>query len=326
MRPQSLLPILLLAASAGLVRAQSPAPSPSEPAPSEPATSTEPAAAEPAPPPVEEAKPYFRQGRHRVKLGFTWNSGNTARDAGILAAPLTGEPGATNYPAATPLRVEMDSGGQFNLGYSYFFDSRWGLDLGLGWQPTKFEDPNFDLAEIDAQLATTVLTDSQKAHLRDRLIAHGQTHDASVLYLDVGAVRVFGAAKKWPFEVGGGIGWSFASLDDTTIGDRIVYERRVTSRSVNPGDLVEVANDVPADPAPGFVEAGCLADNDPCIEMTEADGLTWHVSATLHRAFNDHVMLDIGGRLRYVEQVLDPGDSFVTSELGVGISFLFGGR
>ena len=74
-----------------------------------------------------------------------------------------------------------------------------------------------------------------------------------------------------------------------------------------------------------YIEEGCLADNDPCIEMTEQGGLTWNVAATAHHPFTDKLMLDLGFRLRITAQALDPGDQYVTPEFGIGLSFLFGG-
>lgn len=311
-------------ASASAIRAQDPVP-PAEPAP-------EAAAAEPAPEaasadPIE--KPRFRKGVHRVRLSLGYNSGQTVRDAGILAAPITGEPGAPSYPAASELRVELESSAQANFGYTYYFHDKWGVDLGVARQASSIVDAEFDEAQMDAQLATTNLTVPQLDNLRARIVAHSQPHDMTVTYFDIGASRIFAPRSKWPFEVGAGLGWAFGSLGDTTIGDRVVYERLVTSRVVREGDPSIPANDIPQDAlgnAPPFVEEGCLADNDPCIEMTEASGLTWNASATIHRAFTEHAMLDIGGRVRFVEQILDPGDSFITLEFGVGVSFLFGGK
>ena len=44
----------------------------------------------------------------------------------------------------------------------------------------------------------------------------------------------------------------------------------------------------------------------------------------MHRALSEKVMLDLGGRLRYVTHVVDPGDAFTTGEVILGVSYLFG--
>jgi hypothetical protein len=283
-------------------------------------------AATPPPAPPKPPKPAFHQGVQRLHLHVGWTQGGTARDAGILASPLTGEPGATNYPAKTPLTIRLDGGATFQFGYTYFFDQKWGLDLGISHQATQMNDPKFDLADTTAQVnSVSGLTQSQRDNLLARLVAHAQPHDFGLTYFDFGGTRVFAPASKWPFELGAGMGWAFGSLSSPNFAGRAVYERIVTSRVVSAGDPVLTANEVDPDGVP-FVEKGCLADNDPCIEVKETGGLTWNVSATAHRRFSDRVMFDIGARTRYVTHVLDPGDAFSAFEFNAGVSFLFGGR
>lgn len=284
-----------------------------------------PAAETPAatPAPAAAAKSPFRKGIHRLRLNVGYNNGASVRDAGILTAPLTGEPGQPDYPAASSLSVNLEGGATLDVGYTYFFNEKWGLDLGLGYFPSKIVDTQFDLAEVDAQLATTALGQDEKDHLRARMIAHAQPHDLSVMSFDVNATRVFKPTAKWPLEIAAGLGWAGSSLGDTTIGDRVVYERLVASTVVDPQDSAIVANDIPPNPMP-YVEAGCLADNDPCMEMTEKGGMTWNLAATVHHAFTDKLMLDLTSRIRVTSQALDPGDEYVTFQIGAGISFLFG--
>ena len=43
-------------------------------------------------------------------------------------------------------------------------------------------------------------------------------------------------------------------------------------------------------------------------------------------AFTPNVHFTLGTKLRFVEQLVDPGDSGITTEMTVGLAFLFGAR
>ena len=58
--------------------------------------------------------------------------------------------------------------------------------------------------------------------------------------------------------------------------------------------------------------------------MTAHGGLSWYGGAGIRYAFNEHVHLRMGSRLRFVEQVSDPGDSFLTAEMTLGLTFVLG--
>ena len=245
-------------------------------------------------------------------------TGQTARDAGILAAPITGQPGQLDYPADTPLRVELNSGPTYGLRYSYHFDERqrWGVELGAQRVNTEIEDPEtFDRAAVTEALAGSTVDPTLQAALVDRLERNRGPYDIRLDIYEVGAVFIPNPSSRFPAEIDAGLGWSVSHLDQ-----RATFERLVISR-VFSGDLSEVANE-PVEALPGQ----CQADNDPCIEEDSAGGLVWYGGGGISFAFTKNVMLRLNGRLRFIEQVVDPGDSFVNGEVTAGLSFLFGGE
>ena len=310
-------------------------PAPIEPAPKPtvepaiepvPAPAVAPAPLPPAPapaaPPAADRIPY-RRGVSRITLFGGAFKGGVARDAGILAAPITGQPGTSNYPAESPLRVNLDNSAIFGARYAWFLDNHWGIEGAYSHVNGKFIDPDgFDETAIRAKLNQTILLDAEKDLLVQRLRAHSGPFDAKVGFLDLGAVYVFNPKSKWPFEAAAGLGWASSSISGS-LGNTVVFERLVTSDAVTPGAVIAIANELQPDP---FVERGCLADNDPCIEMKSASGLTWHLGAGVEYAFTPHVHLAVGSRLHFLSHVLDPGDQFVVVEGTFGVSFLLGGK
>ena len=291
-----------------------------EAAPAAPAEVELPPADEPAPAAASE-RPIsgIWKGRHRLELVAGYHFGNAVRDAGILAAPITGQPGSRTYPSLSALSVEMDDAPVVGIRYSWFAGEKWGLQIGLEHVASEILDPDVDLA-LDAQrLTATNLTPQQQAALLARLEAHQARHDMKVTFLDLGAMHVFNPKKRWPIEVGGGIGWAFPTLDGP-----VAYERLVTSDTLQGSvDPVVVANEV-QDPAPPFGQ--CLADNDPCIELKQQGGLTWHAFMSIGYAFTPSIQLRLGGKARFIEHLVDPGDSSVMTEATIGLAFQFGGQ
>lgn len=296
---------------------------PAEPAPSEPAPS-EPAAAEPAP--AADAKPLSGvwRGRHRLSFVGGLHLGSAVRDAGIFAAPLTGQPGSRAYPAATPLRVELDDAPTFGLRWAWFAGDNWGIELGLSHVGSEIIDPESDLAADAIALETSNLSESQKQALLARLAAHQAPHDLDATFVDISAIHVFNPKKRFPVEVGGGLGWAFSSLDGP-----VAYERLVIGDIVREGDRAAVANEYPGSPyypdsPPAF--GTCIEPNDPCLELKAQGGLTWHAFMNFGYAFTPDFQLRMGARARFVEQLVDPGDSGVMTELTLGVAYSFGGN
>ena len=116
-------------------------------------------------------------------------------------------------------------------------------------------------------------------------------------------------------ELGGGIGWSSSSLDRRLINEKLVLT------AVAPRQVV---NTLPAADPTGGDE--CPFVDDPCVELDDASGLTWHVGGGVSFAFTDAVHLRLLLRARWIEQVTDPGDSFHMPEGTLGVSFVLGGR
>ncbi len=272
-----------------------------------------------APSPADRPISGFWKGRHRITLGAGYHYGNTVRDAGILAAPVTGQPGTRRFPAATPLQVELQDSPIFGVQYGWFAGDGWGIQVGLDSLSSTIRDPDpADLAALAVRLDNTNLVPPQPAILLARLAAHQAPHDFKVTFLDIGAFHVFTPKKRLSTEVGGGVGWAFASLDGP-----VAYERLVVSDAIAQGSVQVVANDV-LDPAPPHGQ--CLADNDPCIEVSAQGGLTWHAWLATGFSFNRNVMLQLGAKLRYVQHLVDPGDSNVMKQVTLGVSFRFGGE
>jgi len=307
--------ILAVSLAPGLAAQETPAP---EPAPAPPADE---AAAPEAPAKTERPKSGIWKGRHSLILVGGMHFANTARDAGILTAPITGQPGSIDYPAETTLRVDMDDSGIFGLRYAYNFRDTWAVRLGVEHAASKLLDADFDQAEMETTVMGTSLTDDQKQELIARLNHHSREHDIDVTFLDVGVERTFNRNSRFPIWVGGGMGWSFASADQP-----IVYERLVVSDRITELDRIDVANEVSNPPEPWLPFDQCQADNDPCIEEKAQDGLTWHADGGIGFVVTDSFHVDLGLRLRFIEQVLDPGDSFMTTEATLGLRFMLGGR
>lgn len=271
--------------------------------------------------PPERPESGIWKGRHRMQLVAGLHFGNTVRDAGILAAPVTGQPGSRAYPALSPLQVDFDDAPVFGLRYAYFVGDDWGIEVALEHVSSEIVDPDGNL-EQEIELLRTgslSLTQPEREELARRLTAHQQPHDMSVTFLDVGALHVFNPKKRIPVEIGGGLGWAFASMDGP-----VAYERLVTSDIIEtePNDPRIVANDV-LDPAPAYGK--CLADNDPCIELEAEGGLTWHAFLGFGYAFSPNLHFRLGTKVRFIEHLVDPGDSNVMSETTMGLSFQFGG-
>lgn len=312
--PALVLP-LLLALPAVAQEPPTPAPEP-----------TDPAAAEPVGAAATEERPasgYWR-GRHRVGFVVGQHLGETVRDAGILAAPVTGQPGSRDYPATSKLTVDLEDSPIFGVRYAWFGSPKWGIELGLSQIASEIVDPNSNLAEDRRILADeTALTDPEVDALMARLTAHQAAHDIDVTFLDAGALHVFNPKKRWPIEVGGGIGWAFTSLTGPVARERLVTSDLV----IDPGSGLpanrEVANEL-ADPAVPYGQ--CLADNDPCIEIRGRSALTWHAYLDMGYAFTPNLQLRLGARVRQAQALVDPGDPAMLKEVTLGLSFQFGAR
>jgi hypothetical protein len=287
-----------------------------------PAPAPTPASAPDAAPKAERPKSGIWKGRHSLILVGGMLQGKTARDAGILTAPITGQPGTLQYPAESALRVDLDDSAIFGLRYAYNFRDTWAVQLGIERTSTKLLDPDFDQAKMEATVAGTSLTANQQAELIARLNHHARTHDIDITFLDLGVERTFNRKSRFPIWIGGGMGWAFASATGP-----IVYERLVVSDRITPTDPITVANEVaPVGAASWLPFDQCQADNDPCIEEKAQDGLTWHADGGIGFVVTDAFHVDLGLRVRYIEQVLDPGDSFTTTEATLGLRFMLGGR
>lgn len=239
--------------------------------------------------------------------------GQTARDVTVSAAPL-------DFPEE--LRIELDDAPIFGLRYLRMLPERyggnhWGVELSVSHGSFElFSHDEFDPEETMQVIMDANLSPPTDQELFDRLQLHAGPFDVDVTFFDVGATYVFTPQSRWVAEAGGGVGWSSSTLP----GGRAIYEKLAHSVQVLPGDEVTIANEI-VDLTGGL---DCPADNDPCLTMDDASGLTWHVHAGLSHAFTDNVHLRARGAVRFIEQVVDPGDSFVAVEATVGISFLFG--
>ena len=71
--------------------------------------------------------------------------------------------------------------------------------------------------------------------------------------------------------------------------------------------------------------AGCPTDDDPCVALDATSGLSWHALVGLRFAGSESFHVRLGFKLRLLESLTDPGDSTLTGETTIGVSFLFGG-
>jgi opacity protein-like surface antigen len=298
------------------------------------------AAQEEAPPPdassgTEAAAPAraserlgLSEGRHRFSLFVGQQLGGTAREAEIATAPITGgDPGnPSDPPGSDPFRavIDLDAGSLWGLRYGYMFRKKWGLELSWSQGSSDLSDgETFDAEDATtvAVLESAISDPAERAAMVSRLEARNGPFDIDTSYLDLGFVFVANPKGRWVAEVDAGLGWSWGDLDD----DPALLERLVHSNvEEGTGDPYVIANTLPSeDPTGG---EACPADNDPCVAMQDGNGLTWHVGGGVSYAFTDAVHLRMGVRFRWVEQVVDPGDSFLQTEGTLGLSFLVGGR
>ncbi len=264
----------------------------------------------------------MRAGSHEVQVFGGGFVGGMAYANDKTVPPLIAEPAR--------MRIELDSGTSFGIGYSYQVHENWliGGTLTRVASEFAFEVP-FDRAAEEELLLTrtvttpsqgTALTEQQKLDLLDRVEAHSRPRDVDLTLLDLSAVYLLNPEGPWTGEFGAGLGFSSSSADD----DPMVWEM-LFRNDCDPTDsncVITVANE-PNDPTGG---TGCPAGDDPCDVLETSSNLSWHVLAGLRYAFSDSVQVRAGLKLRLLEAVTDPGDSFVSSEGTLGVVFRFGGN
>lgn len=266
-----------------------------------------------APAPAEKSSGLkgIRKGTSRVSLFGGWRLGQTAKSLDVLATPLISAP--------VNMRIEMDDSAFGGLGYSYQWHDKWAFEASWSLSGTSLENPEkFDRAYTESILAQSAVPLADQAPLVDRLESHAGPYDLDVSTLDLGVTRVFSPKSRWVAEAGAGIGWGWGKLGTSPA----IYEQLVHS-IVEPmsGDLYVIANET----VDGTMGQDCPADNDPCIKLEDGGGLTFHAVGGVSYAFTDHVHLRMAMKVRYLQRVVDPGDSLVTVDSQLGLSFLWGG-
>lgn len=254
----------------------------------------------------------IRPGMHRVTLFGGWFFGETAHDASLPTPPLNSE--------LYQLRIDAQDSSTFGVRYGYQFHEHWGFELSVQGMGTELANKRaFDRDAVAETLALTGLQPDEQAALLDRLDARSGPYDMDITLFEVGAVYIANPDGRWVIEAGGGVGWASSSLD----GEPVIFEDLVASRQEQSSDEIIVANTLPSeDPTGG---ATCPTDDDPCVVLRSNDGLVWHVGAGVSYAFTDRVHLRLGTRVRVVENVVDPGDTFLSVDGTIGLSFWLGG-
>ena len=273
--------------------------------------------AAPVPAAVEPAKPVkplrIPVHSHRISVFGGIQRGETIREQDLIAPPLNFE--------LQHLIIDMDDSTAFGARYSYQLYERWGVEVSLTRASTEAVNRvPFDraYAEFIAELSR-INVPVVEAALVQRLDDHSGPYDLDVTYLDVGAVRIFNPRDRWVAEADFGLGWAHASLGT----DPAVFEQLAHSSLGTPAAPLEpvIANEV-VDPTGGL---DCPSDNDPCVALRASGGLSWHAGAALSAVLTKHVHLRMGVRYRFVNHVTDPGDSYLTPEASLGLSFILGG-
>lgn len=265
---------------------------------------------EPAPTTTASERLGLRPGMHQLTLYGGFFRGDIVHDATLRVPPLS----ATR----AELRVELDDASTLGVAYSYMAHERWAVEFSAGRVKSELANgTRFDQDYVVSILDQSTLGFEEKERLLARLRAHAEPRDMNVSFFDVSAIHVINPSGRWIGEVGAGIGWADVSLDD----DPAIFENFMhTTCDDDPNCAPIVINEIDA-PGDG---TRCPLD-DPCVELEGKSGLSWNLLGRLRYAFNDHVHLQLGSKLRLIQQATDPGDSFITGEATLGITFLVGG-
>jgi hypothetical protein len=256
-----------------------------------------------------------RPGSHHLTLFGGFVVGGTVRDQQLEV------PGATG-PNSPAIHLELDDAGAFGLRYAYQLDENWALEVSGSKMSSELANSDeFDAEETANILGQSQLSPEDASDLAVRLAERSAVHDADVTFLDASAVYLVNPEGRWIGEVGGGIGWASSSIDGQ---QPVLFEELVASDCDpdDPGCQYTVFNTIP-DPTDG---TECPPNDQPCIETEEADGLTWHVLGGIRYVATETVQFRFQGKLRFIEQLTDPGDSYLSPEATLGVTFVLGGR
>ncbi|MEM7246606.1 MAG: hypothetical protein AAF533_14740 [Acidobacteriota bacterium] len=249
------------------------------------------------------------KGRHHFTLFGGWHFGETAVDTDITAEPIDNTP--------LRLRLDVEPAATYGFRYAYQLADKWAVEFSLSNSASELANKqSFDADRVREVLGNSLLDTSQQETLFNRLESHSGPYDMDVTFFDIGVLRFIDISERWVGEVGAGIGWASTSLDD----DPATFEELINS-FCDPEDLnctYIIANETEG------VTGRCSNPGDPCFEATAGNGLTWWGSAGLRFMVNEQIHFRANARLRLVEQLTDPGDTFAAGEGTVGVAILFG--
>lgn len=264
----------------------------------------------------------MRPGSHEIQLNAGFFGGNLAYSNDLTAPPLTAEP--------VRMRIELDSGGSFGIGYFYQAHENWAFGGTLTRTSTELAHQTpFDRATEEEVLFPAFVTSpsqgdeltmQQKIDLLDRIEAHSKPRDVDLTMLDISAIYIMNPQGPWIGEFGGGLGYVSADSDEDPMVWEVLWRNECDPTDPNCG--ITVANEL-VDPSGG---RACPIDDDPCVTLNSNSNLSFHAIAGLRYAFSDTIQFRLGAKLRVLDAVTDPGDSIVTGEATAGVVFRFGGN